>query len=183
MSTSHAPHLHREIGSRQLSMMVAPRLPVWTDQASVTRPEDVERAPWRAALAASSCNTMLSATVAFGEIRMVAGTLYAHVDLKEIGRLAKAGGVDDFDAQVDDAVTSADPSFAQGLRDVRAGKWIKLPLSDYLDKLKDLAKRCREGCAPCGESNVDVPDPCPSPLAADRAPEELDARSVQQGAA
>lgn len=77
---------------------------------------------------------------ALGEIRLVEGTLYVQVNLKEIGRLAKAGGVEDFDAQLDEAVTSADPTFAQGLADLRAGKWIRLPLADYLDQFKDLAE-------------------------------------------
>ncbi|MBB4635125.1 vanadium-dependent haloperoxidase [Longimicrobium terrae] len=51
---------------------------------------------------------------------------------------------------------------------------------------KDLmigAEKCQAGCAPCGESNVDVQDPCKPPPPADLAsPETLDARSVQQGA-
>lgn len=80
------------------------------------------------------------ATTALGELRLVDGVLYAHVDLKEIGRLAAAGGVKDFDAKVDEAVTSSDPKFAQGLKDVRAGKWIQLPLTKYISKLQDLAK-------------------------------------------
>jgi hypothetical protein len=73
------------------------------------------------------------------ELRLVAGDLYAHVNLTEIGVLAKAGGVDDFDAQLNEALGSMDPRFATGLADVRAGKWLKLPLSKYIDKLKDLA--------------------------------------------
>jgi hypothetical protein len=82
---------------------------------------------------------------ALGEIRVVGGALYAHVDLVEIGRLAKAGGVEDFDAQLDDFVTSADPALKKGLQDVRAGKWIKLPLSDYLDQIKKLADSFSDG--------------------------------------
>lgn len=84
-------------------------------------------------------------TDTLAEIRLVAGTLYAKVNLKEIGRLAKEGGVEDFDAKLDEAVTSADPAFAQGLRDVRAGKWVKLPLADYLDRFKKLADSFGQG--------------------------------------
>jgi hypothetical protein len=80
------------------------------------------------------------ASTALGEIRLVSGVLYAHVDLREIGRLATAGGAKDFDAQFDDAVGSADPKLAQGLKDVRAGKWIQLPLATYISKFQDLAK-------------------------------------------
>ncbi len=73
------------------------------------------------------------------ELRLVAGDLYAHVNLKEIGVLAKAGGSEDFDATLDQGLSEMDPRFAQGLADVRAGKWLKLPLAKYLDQLKDLA--------------------------------------------
>jgi hypothetical protein len=73
------------------------------------------------------------------ELRLVAGDLYAHVNLTEVGVLAKAGGVEDFDAMLDQSLGSMDPRFAQGLTDVRAGKWLKLPLAKYIDQLKDLA--------------------------------------------
>jgi hypothetical protein len=77
---------------------------------------------------------------ALGELRLVAGDLYARVDLTEVGRLAKAGGATDFDTKLDKAVAGADPRFAQALTDVRAGKWLKLPLAKYLDQLQGLAK-------------------------------------------
>lgn len=73
------------------------------------------------------------------ELRLVAGDLYAHVNLAEVGLLAEASGVEDFDATLDEAVASAGAELAQGLADVRAGKWLKLPLADYLDELQDLA--------------------------------------------
>jgi hypothetical protein len=73
------------------------------------------------------------------ELRLVAGDLYAHVNLTEIGRLATLGGAKNFNQSLDDAVGSMDPQFAQGLTDVRAGKWLKLPLSKYLDQLQGLA--------------------------------------------
>jgi len=73
------------------------------------------------------------------ELRLIAGDLYAHVNLTEIGALAKAGGVDDFDASLDEAAASMDPRLKQALTDVRAGKWLKVPLAKYIDKLQDLA--------------------------------------------
>ncbi|HUR15480.1 MAG TPA: hypothetical protein VM097_13445 [Mycobacteriales bacterium] len=73
------------------------------------------------------------------ELRLVGGNLYAHLNLKEIGVLAKAGGVEDFDATVDETLGAMDPRFAQGVADVRAGKWLKLPLATYLDQLQELA--------------------------------------------
>lgn len=73
------------------------------------------------------------------ELRLVAGDLYAHVNMTEISALAKAGGSTDFDAMLDESLGSMDPRMKQGLTDVRAGKWIKLPLTKYLDQLQELA--------------------------------------------
>ena len=56
------------------------------------------------------------------------------------------------------------------------------------DQLKDQAKACADRCPPCGESWDCLPAPCGGPdfgadVAADQvSPEELDQRSVQQGA-
>lgn len=80
------------------------------------------------------------AHAAVAELRLVDGVLYAHVDLTEIGAVAKDSGVKDFDAKLDDAISSADPAYAKGLADVKAGQWISLPLSKYLTKFQDLAK-------------------------------------------
>ena len=80
------------------------------------------------------------------ELRLVNGTLYAHVDLPEISRLAKAGGVKDFDAQLNDA--GSDPTFGKLLADVRAGKWVKLALVDYVEQFKALAKTFTPGAQP-----------------------------------
>jgi hypothetical protein len=73
------------------------------------------------------------------EIRLVAGDLYAHVNYTEVKALAKAGGVDDLDAMLDENLGDADPRLATALNDVRAGKWLKLPLAKYLDQLQELA--------------------------------------------
>ncbi len=80
------------------------------------------------------------ASAVLGEFRLVAGVLYAHVDLTEIGTIAKAAGVKDFDTSLDQAIASAGPQFAKGLTDLRAGKWITLPVARYLDKFQALAK-------------------------------------------
>ncbi|MGB8651995.1 MAG: hypothetical protein WCD35_15185 [Mycobacteriales bacterium] len=92
---------------------------------------------------------------ALAELRLVAGTLYAHVDLAEIGRLAKAGGVSDFDQKLDGSIGSADPAFAKGLADVRAGKWIKLPLTKYLTQLQQLAGSMAPGGIPTPKPGFD----------------------------
>jgi hypothetical protein len=82
------------------------------------------------------------------ELRLVAGNLYAHVNLVEVGRLAEASGVEDFDAMLDESLGSMDRRFGKGLADVRAGKWLKLPLADYLDQLQDLAGSVVPGGVP-----------------------------------
>lgn len=93
---------------------------------------------------------------ALGEIRIVGGNLYIQVNLTEIDRLAKAGGVTDFDAKLDDAVASADSKLAQGIVDLRAGKWIKLPLARYFDQLKQLGGAFASP-APSTADTFDVP--------------------------
>ena len=98
-----------------------------------------------------------SEKAAIGELRLVAGNLYAHVDLQEINRLATAANGHSIDGDLDDAAAS-DPSLKQAVADVRAGKWIKLPLVDYLDKLKDLAKSFSGLGAPVEPSASPVPD-------------------------
>ncbi|MEO6203780.1 MAG: hypothetical protein ABIO67_00115 [Mycobacteriales bacterium] len=75
-----------------------------------------------------------------GEIRVVAGVLYLHLDLAEIGRLAKAGGVDDFDAQLDSFGTDGPPEFAALIKDLRAGKWLSLDAGKYVDQLTKLGE-------------------------------------------
>lgn len=82
------------------------------------------------------------------ELRLVDGTLYAHVDLDEVGRLARLGGAEDFDASLDEAVAGADPRLAEALRDVRAGAWLTLPLEDFVDDLKGLAESVVPGGVP-----------------------------------
>jgi hypothetical protein len=89
------------------------------------------------------------------ELRVIAGDLYAHVNLTEIGALAKAAGAKDFDAQLDNSIGAMDPRLAQGLTDVRAGKWLKLPLAKYLDQLQQLAGSLAPGTTPNPSKSYD----------------------------
>jgi hypothetical protein len=73
------------------------------------------------------------------DLRLVGGNLYLKVDLKEVSRLAKAGGVEDFDADLDAAAADMGPEFTELVADARAGKYLKLPLAKYLDQLQELA--------------------------------------------
>lgn len=72
------------------------------------------------------------------EIRLVDSALFARVDLDEIDRVAKEAGSDGVADSVDEFIDSAPDEYQPALRDAKAGKWLKLPLTDYLDKIKDL---------------------------------------------
>jgi len=87
------------------------------------------------------------------EIRLVEGVLFAHVNLAEVGRLAEAGGAEDFDASLDEALAGMDPRFAQALKDVRAGKWLKLDLAPLVDDLKGLAESVVPGGVPTASAS------------------------------
>ena len=75
-----------------------------------------------------------------GELRLVKGVLFAHVGLPEISRLATLGGSTDFDSSLDQGAQDGPPELATLLTDVRAGKWVKLDLTKYVDKLKELTE-------------------------------------------
>ncbi len=107
-----------------------------SSQCSAAKPTDISAALKKVNLSIAVADR----TSTLGELRLVDGSLYAHVDLKEIGAIAKDAGVDDFDTQVDDAVSGADPKLADVVSDARDGKWLSLPLAKYLDKFQELAK-------------------------------------------
>jgi hypothetical protein len=75
-----------------------------------------------------------------GELRLVKGVLYAHVGLPEISRLATLGGTRDLNSSLDKGVKDGPPALATLLTDVRAGKWVELDLTKYVDKLTQLAQ-------------------------------------------
>lgn len=75
-----------------------------------------------------------------GELRLVQGVLYGHVGLNEISRLAALGGTTDLDSTLDQGVQDGPPEAAALLTDVRAGKWVKLDLTKYVDKLAQLTE-------------------------------------------
>ncbi|MFN2536719.1 MAG: hypothetical protein ABR549_01025 [Mycobacteriales bacterium] len=72
------------------------------------------------------------------EIRLVDSTLFARVNLVEVDRLAKEAGSDGVGSSVDDFIAGAPEPYQPALKDAKAGKWLKLPLEGYLDKIKDL---------------------------------------------
>ena len=74
-----------------------------------------------------------------GEIRLVDGVLYAKVVYAEVKRLAELGGAEDVDAELDSAVADGPPELAQIVKDVKAGKWLKLDTTAFADQLKELS--------------------------------------------
>lgn len=87
------------------------------------------------------------------ELRLVDGVLFAHVNLAEVGRLAEAGGAEDFDASLDEALAGMDPRLGQALKDVRAGKWLKLDVAPLVDDLKGLAESVVPGGVPTASAS------------------------------
>jgi hypothetical protein len=94
-----------------------------------------------------------------GELRMVDGTLYVHVDLAEIRRLAAIGGTKDFDAQLDD-FAAEDAELEKAVADVRAGKWVKVPVGEYIDRLQELAESFTDAMGEEGATPKAAPLDC-----------------------
>ena len=59
-----------------------------------------------------------------GEIRVVDGVLYLHVDVEEIGRSGRGGRRGGLRRPLDAAGTDGPPELAGIIKDLRAGKWI-----------------------------------------------------------
>jgi hypothetical protein len=73
------------------------------------------------------------------QVRLVGGDVYANVDVDKASDLAtKAGSPSDLGQQLDEAAAQAPAQLAPILTDVRAGKWLKLPLAPYAEQLKAL---------------------------------------------
>ncbi len=75
------------------------------------------------------------------ELRFVAGTLFARIDYSLLDRVIRAGGGKSLDASVAGA-----PAALQGLiTDIKAGKWLSLPLTPYLDQISTALKGLTPG--------------------------------------
>lgn len=73
------------------------------------------------------------------EIRLVDGILYATSDIAAVKKAADLGGPG-AGAQVDAFLTSVPPQLKQGADDLKAGKWLKVPIATYVEQLQKLAK-------------------------------------------
>lgn len=83
--------------------------------------------------------TVNGASGRLAELRLVDGTLYASTDIAAVRRVADLASPGS-SAKVDELVNSSPPALRRGAEDLRAGKWIKVPLATYLDKLLKIAK-------------------------------------------
>lgn len=83
--------------------------------------------------------TVRAAGGRLGELRLVDGVLYASTDIAAVKRVADVASPGSA-AKVDDTLSSVPPALKQGADDLRAGKWIRLPVATYVDKLLKIAK-------------------------------------------
>lgn len=96
---------------------------------------------------------------ALAQLRLVGGDLYVNASLDRISAIAGTGGSPtDVGGQLDQLAAQSPGELAPLVRDVRAGRWIKLPLARYADRLAQLQK----GAAPSPSASVD-----PKKLSAD----------------
>lgn len=68
------------------------------------------------------------------QLRLVDGVLYGATDLNKIDQIARDNGTDGVPADLD----QIDPVLGQLESDLRAGKWVRLPLASYLDTFEDM---------------------------------------------
>lgn len=106
---------------------------------------DVQKLPATTPLAdrLKSVNVAMSVKADGGsvaEVRLVDGDLYARVGLDTISDLAKKGGSSGIDGQIEQFASSAPAQLAPLVADVRAGRWLKLPLAPYAPQLDALLK-------------------------------------------
>lgn len=112
------------------------------DGKSAAKVKSVDASASESELKADLADVHLSLVVkdavkALGEIRLVDSTLFARVDVAEIDKLAREAGSDGFASGFDDFISSAPAQYQPALKDVKAGKWMKLPLSGYVGKLQE----------------------------------------------
>lgn len=92
---------------------------------------------------------------AVAELRLADGDAYVRVDLKRVQSLAdKSGSGKDLSAGLDSLESSASPQLKPLVTDLKAGKWIRVPLAAYADRLSDIGKQSR-GATPTPTPSVD----------------------------
>ncbi len=81
-----------------------------------------------------------SSSGTLGEIRLVDSTLFARIDVAHIDKTVGKASKADFSSGFDDFIDGAPAEYQAALKDVKAGKWLKLPLTSYVGKLQDSLK-------------------------------------------
>lgn len=75
------------------------------------------------------------------ELRLADGDVYARVDLDRLTSLAaKGGGEDDLSTSLEQLESSAGPKLQPLVTDLKAGRWVKVPLAQYADRLAELGR-------------------------------------------
>ena len=77
---------------------------------------------------------------ALAQVRIVGGDLYVSADVSRIFALAEKAGDVDASQQLEALVGQAPPQLMPVLRDLQAGRWLKLPLAKYATQLDRLAR-------------------------------------------
>jgi hypothetical protein len=75
---------------------------------------------------------------AVAQLRLVDGDLYVAVSRERIEELGAQGGADDVGTSIDEALTEAPPEYQPLIQDLSDGKWVKVPLTQYVDRLAEL---------------------------------------------
>lgn len=76
------------------------------------------------------------------QLRLVGGDLYVNVSIDKISDVAKkSGSTTDLAGQLDTLAAQAPAQLKPVITDVKAGKWLKLPLAPYAAQLKALQQK------------------------------------------
>jgi hypothetical protein len=82
------------------------------------------------------------------QVRLVDGVVYAQVGIDKIADVVKkTGSSTDVRGELDDLAAQSPGQLAPLVTDVRAGKWLKLPLAPYAEQLKALQQQAGPSAA------------------------------------
>ncbi len=87
------------------------------------------------------------------QLRIVEGTAYATSDVNKLDEMIKADGGG---KGIQEGLQGAPPAIRTAVNDMRAGKWVKLPITPYIAKLEQLGQQLQQQS---GASPSATPDP------------------------
>jgi hypothetical protein len=93
----------------------------------------------KALSAANMDLTVRTSAGVLGDLRLVGGNLYVRTDwaaIRNVADVSAPGGAAKLDATVASALTHPDIAvYATAIRDVQGGKWLKVPVAQYADRI------------------------------------------------